>query len=101
MKKENYELQHPENLNVNKFNKGDIVIRKIESDNSSAKTLSVMSKTRSEIECWSMDGQVISFAPEELLTAAETKEALESSRLRKAASVQLIASANKRKGSHG
>lgn len=101
LKKENYELQHPENQNVNKFNKGDIVIRKIEANNSSAKTFSVMSKTRSEIECRKMDGQVISFAPEELLTAAETKDALENSRLRKAASVQLIASANKRKGSRG
>lgn len=101
LKKENYELQHPENPKVNKFSKGDIVIRKIEIDNSSAKTFSVMSKTRSEIECRSKDERVIRFAPEELLTAAESKEALERSRLRKAASVKAISLANKQKSFRG
>lgn len=101
LKKENYDLQYPENPNVNKFNKGDIVIRKIEAENSAAETLSVVNKTRSGIECRKMDGQIINFTPEELLTSDATKEALENSRLRKTASVQRIAQANRQKGSRG
>lgn len=101
LKKYNYELQNPANSNVNKFNIGDTVIRKIEADNSSAQTFSVMNKTRSKIECRKMDGEVISFAPEELLTADETKEALEASRLRTAAAFSLLNGANRRKGSRG
>lgn len=74
LKNEKYELLHPENPNINKFKKGDIVIRKIEEESQEPEKLSVVNKTRSEIECRKMDGQMIKLAPEELLTDDETKK---------------------------
>lgn len=90
LKNENYELLHPENPNINKFKIGDIVIRKIEAESQKPEKLSVMNKTRSEIECRKMDGQMIKLAPEELLSDTETEEVFEKIKENRAATAKLL-----------
>lgn len=97
LRKEIYEIQNPANPNVNKFSKGDIVIRKIEAESQTPEKLSVVGKTRSEIECRKADAQTLKLVPEELLTSTETEEVFAKIKEQRIAMAKVLSQKNKRR----
>ncbi|GAA0135249.1 hypothetical protein YSY43_20890 [Paenibacillus sp. YSY-4.3] len=85
LKKLYNELLNPTNENVTKFERGDIVIIKTESQSMKPKRLIVFKVTNSHVYCrYASDtDKVIEFAPEELLTKIETETILQNLLLRK------------------
>lgn len=74
IKSANEEFKNPANKNVNKYQRGDIVILKAEVDLPYPPKLSVYRIEKAEIVCRNKKGDLINYSPEELLTNSETEQ---------------------------
>ncbi|QSX05438.1 hypothetical protein JYG23_12245 [Sedimentibacter sp. zth1] len=83
LKKEFDTYKNPPNENINKFNKGDIVILKSKEKLPSPPKLSVFNIDDKYIYCRDDEGDITSYSPEELLTSQQTQNVFSSIEIRR------------------